>query len=156
MYDNNYLAHYGIRGQRWGVRRFQNEDGTLTNAGKRKFAKDEKKQLIKDNKSKKILNKSITKNGKKVENKNYDPEARKRVSNKGKKAVAGVMLAVGARKAATVMANNAQLQTMLGGNKAASYTAIAAALGLSSAVIGATSAASFVGRNKAGYDTSGN
>lgn len=31
-----YLSHHGIKGQKWGVRRFQNEDGTLTNAGKKR------------------------------------------------------------------------------------------------------------------------
>lgn len=29
----NYLIHYGIEGQKWGVRRFQNEDGTYTSEG---------------------------------------------------------------------------------------------------------------------------
>lgn len=29
-----YLMHYGIKGQRWGVRRYQNSDGTRTPAGK--------------------------------------------------------------------------------------------------------------------------
>ena len=32
-----YLQHHGIKGQKWGVRRYQNEDGTLTNLGKRKI-----------------------------------------------------------------------------------------------------------------------
>ncbi len=35
--DKNYLQHYGIPGMKWGVRRFQNDDGTLTNAGKRRY-----------------------------------------------------------------------------------------------------------------------
>lgn len=35
-YDTNYLMHHGIKGQRWGVRRYQNPDGTLTSAGKRR------------------------------------------------------------------------------------------------------------------------
>ncbi len=29
-----YLIHYGVPGQKWGVRRFQNEDGTYTDLGK--------------------------------------------------------------------------------------------------------------------------
>ena len=37
--DWNTLAHHGIKGQKWGVRRFQNPDGTLTEEGKRHIAK---------------------------------------------------------------------------------------------------------------------
>lgn len=33
---NYYISHYGIPGQRWGVRRYQNRDGGYTNAGKRR------------------------------------------------------------------------------------------------------------------------
>lgn len=32
-----YLVHYGIKGQSWGRRRFQNKDGTLTPAGERRY-----------------------------------------------------------------------------------------------------------------------
>ena len=33
----NNLQHHGILGQRWGVRRYQNEDGSLTKAGKKRL-----------------------------------------------------------------------------------------------------------------------
>lgn len=36
-YEDNYLMHYGIKGQRWGIRRFQNDDGTLTTEGKEHY-----------------------------------------------------------------------------------------------------------------------
>lgn len=35
--DGAYLMHHGIKGQRWGVRRFQNEDGSLTSAGRERY-----------------------------------------------------------------------------------------------------------------------
>ena len=31
------LYHHGIKGQKWGVRRFQNKDGSLTPAGKKRY-----------------------------------------------------------------------------------------------------------------------
>lgn len=34
--SENYLAHHGIKGQKWGVRRFQNADGTRTAAGRKR------------------------------------------------------------------------------------------------------------------------
>lgn len=35
--DDESLCHYGIKGMSWGERRFQNEDGSLTNAGRQRF-----------------------------------------------------------------------------------------------------------------------
>ena len=35
---DEYLNHHGIRGQKWGVRRFQNSDGSLTAAGKSRYS----------------------------------------------------------------------------------------------------------------------
>lgn len=43
--NDTYLCHYGIKGQRHGVRRFQYEDGSLTPAGKERYAKYTEKTL---------------------------------------------------------------------------------------------------------------
>ena len=52
-YEANYLVHYGIKGQKWGLRRFQNEDGTLTQEGRERYHADsfEKREAKKTQKS---------------------------------------------------------------------------------------------------------
>lgn len=39
MTSENDLMHWGIKGQKWGVRRFQNPDGTLTDEGIKRYQK---------------------------------------------------------------------------------------------------------------------
>ena len=52
LYSESYLAHHGILGQKWGVRRFQNADGSYTNAGKDRYGRSRKQaNLEKDSKS---------------------------------------------------------------------------------------------------------
>lgn len=39
IYESS-LKHHGILGMKWGVRRYQNEDGTLTYVGKKRYKND--------------------------------------------------------------------------------------------------------------------
>lgn len=51
------LQHHGIKGQKWGVRRFQNEDGTYTDAGAARRNKvNTKKKKVKAKQNKQIQN----------------------------------------------------------------------------------------------------
>lgn len=47
----NELYHHGILGQKWGVRRYQNKDGTLTAAGKARYDSDPNKAEKADRKN---------------------------------------------------------------------------------------------------------
>lgn len=44
---NNNLQHHGIKGQKWGVRRFQKKGGGLTPAGKQRYSGDERRAQMK-------------------------------------------------------------------------------------------------------------
>lgn len=67
----NYLEHHGIKGQRWGIRRYQNPDGTYTEAGLKRLHKKDVKWAKRNynkiynsayKKSKKEMNKFVKKN----------------------------------------------------------------------------------------------
>ena len=60
---NTYLYHHGIKGQKWGVRRYQNPDGTLTAEGKVKKARmDATAQKKEDVKNRRTMSMNDLKN----------------------------------------------------------------------------------------------
>lgn len=56
MNNDDYLAHHGVLGMKWGIRRYRNKDGSLTDAGKKRYEKRKLKPIgeMKDAALKKI------------------------------------------------------------------------------------------------------
>lgn len=69
------LYHHGIMGQKWGIRRFQNPDGTLTNAGRKRYTNS-------DGSLNKAGNKMIRKEMANIADKHYNDTKFKKSVNK--------------------------------------------------------------------------
>ena len=117
--ENNYilttngeLYHWGIKGQKWGVRRYQNKDGSLTPAGKKrqkKLTADEKERASrkKDLKNRRTMPDADLK--KKIERLKMEKEFKSLTNediNPGKTFVNDVMSSAG-KKALTIAAAGA-------------------------------------------------
>lgn len=86
--DEKELIHWGIKGMKWGVRRYQNKDGTLTADGKKRY--NAEMERLK-NEEKILKNKEATRAKlAKLENKQKEIDERKKALNgdSGKKTVA--------------------------------------------------------------------
>lgn len=45
--ETNILLHYGIKGMKWGIRRYQNADGSLTSEGEQRYNRDKRENAAK-------------------------------------------------------------------------------------------------------------
>lgn len=83
--ENRELYHWGIKGQKWGQRRYQNKDGSLTPAGQKRYNKEVEK-LKAETAKVKAAEKAIA-NRKKVQNKFDKLEEKKTALEERKKAL---------------------------------------------------------------------
>lgn len=56
----NELYHHGTKGQKWGIRRYQNEDGSLTEEGRERYLNGSKKLTKEERKYKDEIEKNLS------------------------------------------------------------------------------------------------
>lgn len=45
---SEYISHFGIKGMKWGVRRYQSEDGSLTPEGRKRYGRSEDSEKVRE------------------------------------------------------------------------------------------------------------
>ncbi len=107
--DNTELTHHGIKGQRWGVRRYQNADGTRTAVGKRREQSSDADKHIRNERKTEVKSRRTMSDAdirKKIERMKLEREYKSLVDEDvfpGRKYVSEIMFSAG-KKALTVAA----------------------------------------------------
>lgn len=96
---SDFIAHHGVKGQRWGVRKYYDDKGKLTELGKRRYAEKEKKA---DFKRQKALNTQQYRQQKALNEQASQHESKRR---RGRVLAAAALVAIGASAAKGIMNN---------------------------------------------------
>jgi hypothetical protein len=102
---NGEIYHWGIKGMKWGRRRYQNPDGTLTPEGKTRYDdREKKKSMRKDVKNRRLLSDADIK--KKIERIKLEKELKSLTEDEllpGKKVVSNILSNSGQKVATTLL-----------------------------------------------------
>lgn len=86
-FNEDYLEHSGVKGQKWGIRRYQNEDGTLTDEGRKRYGRSLNKIDKLNTQASKYTSKASKSNPKlaklKIKSENYKVKANMRAGMTG-------------------------------------------------------------------------
>lgn len=78
--NTDELEHFGIKGMKWGIRRYQNPDGTLTEAGKNRLNKYKEKESKRITKRKNDYQRIV------------DRDVARHLKKKGKRGILAIMI----------------------------------------------------------------
>lgn len=45
---SDYISHFGVKGMKWGIRRYQNRDGSLTSEGRKRYGRSEDSEIVRE------------------------------------------------------------------------------------------------------------
>ena len=45
---SDYISHFGVKGMKWGIRRYQNRDGSLTPEGRKRYGRSEDSEKVRE------------------------------------------------------------------------------------------------------------
>lgn len=125
-YYDDYLEHSGIVGMKWGIRRYQNEDGSLTEEGKIRYGVKAGKEYYKVHALSRKQNK--TNSFKKYQKLNRKIEKHSEEKDRYESRINKEYVNLGRKKVATSKFYGASAKTVIGGVLGASATIAGAAI----------------------------